>query len=214
MISFNKYDNHGNLTEQQKVNDVTYSYVYDYDNSLGIAEVTNAAYSQIAYTSFEADGSGNWSFNSNGISGPGITGSRSFQLSSTNTIARSGLTIGKRYIVSCWAKNGTPSISGGTITKEISGKTINGWAYHEYEINVSGTVTVSGTCLIDELRLYPSDAYMTTYTYDPLIGVTCQSDLNCRITYFIFDSLGRLSLVKDEDGNILKEITYAYKEAQ
>jgi YD repeat-containing protein len=51
---------------------------------------------------------------------------------------------------------------------------------------------------------------MTTYTYEPLIGMTSQCDPNSRITYYDYDPFGRLMLVKDQDGNILKKYCYNY----
>jgi YD repeat-containing protein len=63
---------------------------------------------------------------------------------------------------------------------------------------------------IDEVRVYPIDAQMTTYTYAPLIGVTSKCDINNKITYYEYDGLGRLSVVRDQDKNILKTYCYNY----
>jgi YD repeat-containing protein len=52
---------------------------------------------------------------------------------------------------------------------------------------------------------------MITYTYEPLIGITSQSDINNRITTYEYDGLGRLSLIRDQDGNIIKKYQYAYQ---
>jgi YD repeat-containing protein len=51
---------------------------------------------------------------------------------------------------------------------------------------------------------------MTTLTYEPLIGVTSQSDANNRILYYQYDDFGRLALIRDQDKNILKKICYNY----
>jgi hypothetical protein len=51
---------------------------------------------------------------------------------------------------------------------------------------------------------------MTTLTYSPLIGVTCQCDPNNRISYYEYDGLNRLMLVRDQDKNILKQLCYNY----
>jgi len=61
---------------------------------------------------------------------------------------------------------------------------------------------------IDEIRLYPTDAQMTTYTYSPLIGITSKCDPAGHIIYYSYDGLGRLSLIKDQDDHILKKIEY------
>jgi YD repeat-containing protein len=69
-----------------------------------------------------------------------------------------------------------------------------------------------GTVWFDELRLYPADAQMTTYTYDPLIGMTSQTDPNGKTTYYEYDSFGRLLRIKDHNGTIIKQNTYHYKQ--
>jgi YD repeat-containing protein len=51
---------------------------------------------------------------------------------------------------------------------------------------------------------------MTTYTYDPLVGMTSQCDVANRITYYEYDEMGRLKDVKDQDGNVIKTYDYHY----
>ncbi|MBX3258062.1 MAG: hypothetical protein KF862_28275 [Chitinophagaceae bacterium] len=74
----------------------------------------------------------------------------------------------------------------------------------------TNNMTLSEGSAIDEVRVYPVDALMTTYTYDPLIGMTSRCDASNRITYYEYDGFGRLLLVKDQDRNILKKICYNY----
>jgi phenolic acid decarboxylase len=186
------------------------SYIWDYLNSEPVAKASNASVSQIAYTSFEADGKGNWTF-----AGPGIidatspTGGKCYLLTNGN-ITKSGLTSAK-YIVSFWQKTGaTVSITGGTNTS-VAGKTINGWTYYEYTVSGATTITVSGSGYIDELRLYPSNAQMVTYTYTPLLGMTSACDADNKITYYFYDGFGRLKWIKDQDLNIIKIIQYHYQ---
>jgi YD repeat-containing protein len=52
---------------------------------------------------------------------------------------------------------------------------------------------------------------MTTYTYDPLIGVTSQCDVGSRVTYYEYDGLQRLLRIRDMDGNIVKQFEYQYQ---
>ena len=208
--SFNQYDTRGNILEMQKTTDVKQSYIWDYNGMQPIAEVTGAAQSDIAYTSFEADGNGGWSglnttpFCVNGS----ITGKRAYTQTSFS-LSKSGLNSTSTYIVSYWSKNGAYSVNG---SSSVNQRTINGWTLYQHTVvNPSGgVITVSGSGSIDELRLYPSAALMKTYTYEPLIGVSSVCDANNRIIYYFYDGISRLSFVKDDDGNILKKNCYNY----
>lgn len=51
---------------------------------------------------------------------------------------------------------------------------------------------------------------MTTYTYDPLIGITSVTDVNDLSTYYEYDGFGRLKSILDNDKNIIKANTYHY----
>ncbi|WP_299334911.1 RHS repeat domain-containing protein [uncultured Psychroserpens sp.] len=53
-------------------------------------------------------------------------------------------------------------------------------------------------------------AMVTTYTYDPLIGVTSMTDPKGYTVYYEYDDLHRLVRVKDQDGKILSENKYHY----
>ena len=52
---------------------------------------------------------------------------------------------------------------------------------------------------------------MISYTYAPLIGMTSECDADNRITYYFYDTLGRLKWIKDQDGNIVKTIQYHFQ---
>jgi hypothetical protein len=66
---------------------------------------------------------------------------------------------------------------------------------------------------LDNFRKDPlmADYQVTTYTYDPLIGVRSITPPNGIRENYIYDTANRLKEVKDIEGNILKEYQYHYK---
>ena len=51
----------------------------------------------------------------------------------------------------------------------------------------------------------PTNALMTSFTYDPLIGTTSITDPRGRTIYYIYDSFNRLKYVKDHEGKVLSK---------
>jgi hypothetical protein len=206
----------GNIKDFVKKDGLRSSYIWDYHNSYPIAKIINAINDQVAYTSFEADGSGNWTISPSGISNtPGITGTKSYQLSSGISLSKNGISSGSKYIISCWCNSAQFSISGASIDNTKVGKTIGIWTLYQFDVTATGTsINITGTCLIDEVRLYPSSAQMSTYTYDPLTGIKSECDVNSKLLYYEYDALGRLKLIRNEDNYILKTFSYQYQEVQ
>lgn len=210
-LIYGGYDGRGNLLSVYKPGDMTTSYIWDYRHLRPIAQVKNAGITDVAYTSFEADGGGNWTFaGTPQADASAITGKQSYNLS-TGSVTRTGLNAGTTYIVSYWSKNGAYSVTGGnTLT---TGRTSNtGWTYYEHSVTSQTSITVSGSGQIDELRLYPNTAQMSTFTYDPLVGQTSSCDAASKITYYQYDAAGRLDMILDQDKNILKKYAYAYQQ--
>ncbi|HEX2921875.1 MAG TPA: RHS repeat domain-containing protein [Bacteroidales bacterium] len=61
------------------------------------------------------------------------------------------------------------------------------------------------------LRNSCPNSFITTYTYDPVYGMTSATNANNITTYYEYDELGRLKLEKDSDGHILKTYEYHFK---
>lgn len=57
-----------------------------------------------------------------------------------------------------------------------------------------------------------STALITTYTYDPLLGVTSITQPNGVVEYYKYDTAGRLDMIFDKNKNVLKKMEYNYKD--
>ena len=53
---------------------------------------------------------------------------------------------------------------------------------------------------------------MTTYTYEPLVGMTSMTDPSNITTHYEYDDLGRLQCIRDQDNNIKEWYDYKFRE--
>jgi hypothetical protein len=163
------------------------AYQWGYNEQYVVAQVSNAKSSDIFYDSFE-EGDGNSSL------GDAKTGHYSYNSTTTSySKTLSGLDPGT-YTLSYWLKSGST------------------WSLQNQQVTVAGnTYAISLSGQIDDVRFYPSAAQMTTYTYDPLIGLTSSTDAKNEITYYEYDNFLRLINIKNKDQNIIKHIDYHYQ---
>jgi YD repeat-containing protein len=61
------------------------------------------------------------------------------------------------------------------------------------------------------LRTLLPNAFITTYTYKPGVGIISTTDPKGIISKFEYDVLGRLKLTKDQNNKIISENQYNYK---
>jgi hypothetical protein len=209
------YDSRGRYNSMTYPGQLNYAFIWGRSNSYPIATVKNATSTNIAYTSFEPDGNGSWQnvVAGNIVSSAGITGEKYYQQNSFS-LSANGLTSATVYLVTYWSKNGSYSVTGTQAgwPRTLSTVTINAqtWTCYEHQVTGQTSVSVTGSGAIDELRLYPKLAEMTTVSLNSLTGVTSQCDAANRITYYEYDGFFRLSLVKDQFANVLKKICYQY----
>lgn len=178
---FHTYDSHGNILEQSRSGDMHHSYIWGYNKTYPIADVTNASPNEIFHESFEE--------NAGTLDANAKTGKRSyngdyflnFPLPST----------AQPYLLTYWYWDGIQ------------------WQY--LEKNYSGPILLTEGTKIDEVRVYPSKANMTTYTYDPLVGITSQCSVNNIVIYYEYDALGRLKSIRNQHKEILKQLDYQYR---
>ncbi len=65
---------------------------------------------------------------------------------------------------------------------------------------------------LQELKDDFPDALVSTYTYNPLVGMTSESDAKGYTNYYKYDNLNRVQYILDKDQYIVKEIQYNHEE--
>ncbi|MBP1677300.1 MAG: hypothetical protein H6Q20_1859 [Bacteroidetes bacterium] len=87
--------------------------------------------------------------------------------------------------------------------------------------SVANTETLSELSVPDELKLRDGslqralpNAFVTTYTYKPLIGIATVTDPREVTSFYEYDVFGDLKLVRDKSDNILSEYKYRYSNGQ
>jgi YD repeat-containing protein len=187
--SFPEYDTNGNpLQVIEKVVGFSKSYKWGYNGRYPIAEILNAEPNEVFYTSFEEDTCTSCIKNET----KSKTGSSYFELS--NAFVINSLPQGDYWLTYFWKENANDP-----------------WEYIiEDNKSTTSLSTLKSSGYIDELRCFPQDAQMTTFSYEPLIGISSRTDANGNTIYYNYDNIGRLVTIKDNNQKILKLIKYNY----
>ncbi len=212
MIGFNAYDDKNNIQTYTTRSSPPVSIMWNYNYDLPVAQIKNAN-SDYAYTSFEADSKGGWSYSGNGgADGTAPSGSKVYSLTSSGPITSPALSSGKSYILTIWAKNpNAPTVTWAAASQTATKlRTVGSWNLFMYRLAAGATsVVISGGGSVDEVRLYPSDAQMNTFTYNPN-GVMQMIDSKGQVVKYEYDDFERLLNIKDWEGNIVKNFGYHY----
>jgi hypothetical protein len=207
-ISIGDYDYYGNVIHIKPVDGVEKKYIWDYNSSHPIAEVLNARTASFAYTSFESDGNGNWNVSSSERDEVNsYTGTKGFALSSG--YVQTYVSSAGKYQVSLWAKSGSNVLINSSAASVVASR--NGWDLLTVAVTGSSTVTITGTGVIDEVRLTPEGAMMTTYAYTGFGGVSSVTDPSGATKFYEYDELLRLVVVRDDNNKVLTTYRYHYK---
>jgi len=210
---------------QATLNGQTTSIMMGYNNTIAVAKVPNAPLSDIAYTSFETDNDwGRWTTSNTGYSfvdNAYVTGERAYTIGAGQYISSPNLDPARKYIFTGWADaNGmvlSANTAGGVVT--INPAIIadhRGWNLYQAEITnaTSFSIHMGSVANVDELRLFPAGAVMSTTTYKALTGITSECDPGNKIIYYEYDVFGRLIDKRDLDGNIIQVLEYNNNQVQ
>lgn len=187
-ITYDKYDNNGNLLSYTRAGGATGSYKWGDYKEYVVAECKNALANEFFYEGFEEENSSNEMQGT--TNAPAHTGIR-YHLG--NYAVNWSPPVPRNYVISYWYR------SGGV------------WQLHNASPYTGSTFTLTGGDAYDDIRIYPADAQMTTYTFSPLVGMTSSTDPKGQTTYFEYDQFQRLKFVKDQKGNAVKNYDYHYK---
>ena len=143
-IIYDEYDSDGNILEVSKKDGTSIVYLYGYDNSLPIAKIENASFSDVPTSIYSG-----------------------IQTASDNDVSTGTENALRTELAKLRSSSSCPNLT---------------------------------------------DAMITTFTYDPMVGVTSVTDPRGRTMYYYYDEHSRLEFVKDHNGKILSENEYNYKQ--
>jgi len=87
---------------------------------------------------------------------------------------------------------------------------VKGATYSQISAQNGQTANFNSLTLRDSLNTLVPSAFIQTFSYKPLVGMTSQTDANGKTTYYEYDNFGRLKLIKDDQNKILKKFDYHY----
>ena len=189
-LIYRAYDGHGNILEYSQPGGMATSLLWDTAGTQLVAKVDNATRGQVYYDGFEDA--------VQGTTAQAYTGSRSKLVSAVYRLEAARLPrLSGDYLLSYWKKSGAAPW---TRVERVIRDYVPGSAI--------STDLIGG--FLDELRLHPLDAAMTSFAYQPLVGLRTAVNANGLATYYEYDSLGRLATVLDRNRDIRKHHEYAF----
>jgi len=219
------------LTERSGI---TSSYGWSADNSYPVSQTIGPGSTSVLYDGFEDAGSWAGVVRDNGQARTGryagmITNAGNYVNQRWMSVSFSGA---MKFKYSGWMYSNGPGATINLLMKRggetgaysyidnISISQSAKWIYVEKEYLVPADVKSmsirldnKGTAKVwfDDIKLRPSMSQMNSFTYLPLIGLASKTDDQNHTLKYEYDGLGRLKIIRDQDGNVLKQIDYQYQ---
>ena len=183
----------------------------------------------------------NWTYNENLVTREEfMSGDKCLKMDQqVRTIIKNGLNQGIKYKITFWAKNiannnftlyvnkngelaqGTTYLLNSITPAKVFTNISTGWSLYECYVTNATSITINNqnaanaatgnAMYVDEVRLYPEGASMSTCTYDFRGLKTSSVDANNKVLYTEYDGLGRIRLIRDEYRNVIKTYEYNFK---
>lgn len=233
--TFVSYDQYGNVLQRIDPAGTSTSFNWGYSGTQMVLQAPKARPDEVSFNGFEDSLTfDDWQFSSVVLSGyPVYTGAKAARLTFSlgriyKEIDVSTLDTTRLYVFSAWSV--APSQASARIRARFDG---GPWiatdanyehAYHRLEIVISipgdaQTLELEASqgyttsyASFDDLRFHPVDCPMTTYAYDHRTGqLEAAFDAN-NVAWerYYYDGFGRLSEIKDPDGDVLTRFVYHY----
>ncbi|SKC87487.1 carbohydrate-binding protein [Ohtaekwangia koreensis] len=229
LTGFDIYGNVGTSVGRDRIIELNR---YGYSGTVPVIRARNANPLEFLFSDFESSGtegsfSAPWNpslvegrFGSKGIVLPtGTTGPYFLSTGVTNLSTQN-------YIFSCWLKPGSSGTLSITLTSDVTATTTlpfvasSIWKYYSVSIPVPAGMTSTGFRVevrtsvavnIDDVTFYPSHASFQTTTYVFPYGPSIETDSQGNTSYTTYDGMGRVKIVYNRDGDIVKKNDYQHK---
>ncbi|NOT76441.1 MAG: hypothetical protein HOP08_16055 [Cyclobacteriaceae bacterium] len=219
---FDEYSSAGLPVVQRDRSRNISSAVIGHNGTIPVLEISNALPSQLVFIDFEPGISGGPSYTGT-LSTDAWSGKKSLSMTSSNSITKSSIArgTGVYYRFSAWVKgasNATVSVSINSGTANTVSYTSSGWKYIEKRIDMSAissafsfSLTSSATILIDNVLFYPETADVKVHALEPMNGETATMDSRGMTSFQEYDDMGRPSIIRNQDKDIVAIKKYHYK---
>ncbi len=228
------FDQKGNLLEKRDArNKLSISKIMDFNSSYPVASISNAYSDEVLFEHFEGDGFN--SANKATIGGFTGSSATKAALMDWNNKSEITLYSGKSYSVSYRLRKGTAlnsQVARVVLKRKSDGLQIadmnssplanNDWILFEgtfsvmagqegdYDVyllsNTFGSLDFAKYHYIDDLRIHPLDAIMTTSVFNPDNGRLLATEDNSRnVVRYGYDALGRKVIKRDTYHNVISE---------
>ncbi|ELR68724.1 hypothetical protein C900_05907 [Fulvivirga imtechensis AK7] len=183
---FDQYNQYNQLMTYAIKDEAPISYLWGYNETLPVVSAVNARQEQLFYESFEETEGAT-------LDASGARAGNRYLSSGSHTLSFTPPADGQTYLMSYWYY-----LSGEWMLKA--------------DVPYVATINELGAERIDEIRVYPEHSLVTTYTYEPGMGITSSTNPNHQTIYYEYDEFGRLVTIRNQNKDIVSSVEYKLRE--